>query len=564
MEKYVRIVNINGQGEKMKYFKAYIITLVMGILLVVFLTLNGKDEGSTLTNASERDYGGYWTVTSKAGEHFYEELPESIPREGKEKIVLSKQLPQKIQNGDAVAFYTGHNIIHAYVDEELVYTFDVPKAYRDTSKTPGTTWSFINLSSEHSGKTLKIEMEPVYDGAVQQLPTFIYGDRAKIVIEIIADRADALILSGLLFCAGGAVILCMLCFKERLHAPDYMYWLGIFALVTAVWSFLQTQLMGLIYAQNLRGNQILFIVFQILLIPLVSFVKNLCHEEESRIYDLICVGNVTILLVTTVLQFTGIRDYHETVWLPYLIYLVSAIWMVVISIKAVYRRGSQRMKIQCAGIIVLLFFIGVDMLNYLKGEGSDCARLSRIFLLIYTIVQICFVFENSAKLIRLGEEFEKVSKEALHDALTKLANRTAFEKDLSGYEVKEGCGAAMFDLNNLKYFNDVHGHSMGDYYIIVCSEIIQDIFGNHGNVYRIGGDEFCAVLDCVDGEKFEELRRAMNDRIESLNGRFFENKMSVASGYATYDKEVDQSIQDTVKRADAKMYECKTAMKQMR
>lgn len=79
----------------------------------------------------------------------------------------------------------------------------------------------------------------------------------------------------------------------------------------------------------------------------------------------------------------------------------------------------------------------------------------------------------------------------------------------------------MFDLNNLKYFNDTHGHATGDYYIIVCSEIIQDIFGMYGKVYRIGGDEFCAVTEGVTEEEFMELRRGMNDRIEALNGRFF-------------------------------------------
>ena len=113
----------------------------------------------------------------------------------------------------------------------------------------------------------------------------------------------------------------------------------------------------------------------------------------------------------------------------------------------------------------------------------------------------------------------------------------------------------MFDLNNLKYFNDTHGHATGDYYIIVCSEIIQDIFGMYGKVYRIGGDEFCAVTEGVTEEEFMELRRGMNDRIEALNGRFFENKMSVASGYAAYDKKSDHDIHDTIKRADQKMYE---------
>lgn len=54
-----------------------------------------------------------------------------------------------------------------------------------------------------------------------------------------------------------------------------------------------------------------FIVFQMLLIPLVSFVKNFCEVEESKIYDGICVANVVILVVTTVLQFLGIRDYRK-------------------------------------------------------------------------------------------------------------------------------------------------------------------------------------------------------------------------------------------------------------
>lgn len=209
----------------------------------------------------------------------------------------------------------------------------------------------------------------------------------------------------------------------------------------------------------------------------------------------------------------------------------------------------------------LLFFVGYDMVRYLQCETVDSARLSRYALLAYIVIMLCIVFQNSIHLMRLGEQFENISKEARIDALTKLSNRTAFEHDLMSYEATQKSAAVMFDLNNLKYFNDTHGHATGDYYIIVCSEIIQDIFGMYGKVYRIGGDEFCAVTEGVTEEEFMELRRGMNDRIEALNGRFFENKMSVASGYAAYDKKSDHDIHDTIKRADQKMYECKAAMK---
>ena len=105
---------------------------------------------------------------------------------------------------------------------------------------------------------------------------------------------------------------------------------------------------------------------------------------------------------------------------------------------------------------------------------------------------------------------------------------------------------------------------MGDYYIFVCSEIIQDVFGSYGKVYRMGGDEFCAIVEGMNAEKFDELQAEMNTRIEGLNGRFFENKMSVASGYAAYDPETDADIHATVKRADEKMYNYKAVMKQGR
>lgn len=550
----------------MKFFRAYIITVLIGLLLALVLTVSTKDEGNTLTNAEQRNYSDNWTIVSKAGEKFYKELPKSVQREGNEPIILKKRLPENIKDGDAVAFYMGHSIIHAYVEEELVYSFTVPEAYQKTSKTPGSTWAFINLSSADAGKILTVELAPVYEGD-SHIPDMRYGDRAKIVVEVIVERVGALLMSALMLCVGVAIILCMLLFKERLHAPDYMYWLGIFALDVAVWSFAQTQLFSLIYAQNLRGNQISFIIFQILLLPLTSYVKNFCQSKESKIYDGLCVANVVILAVSTVLQFTGIKDYRETIWMSYIVYIISAFWMMGISLQSAIKgakKESKALLIQCVSLIILIAVIGIDMLNYLRAETVDCARLSRAVLLLYLIIQICLVFEDSIKLIHLGEQFEKISKEALHDALTKLSNRAAFEKDMTKYPAMDSSGVVMFDLNNLKYFNDVHGHSMGDYYIIVCSEIIQDIFGSHGKVYRIGGDEFCAVIEQVDDEKFEELRRMMNDRIEALNGRFFENKMSVASGFANFDKEEDKDIHDTVKRADARMYECKTAMKQMR
>ena len=174
----------------MKFFKEYIITAIVGLLLAVVLIVSAKDEGNTLTNAKQRSYDDNWTVQIGKQEKFYKELPDTLPRKNNEtKFILKKQLPQEIAHGDTVAFYMGHNVIHAYVDNEMVYSFNIPKDYEKTSKTPGTTWTFINLSSEYAGKTLTIELEPVYEDKAETLPDNIYGDSAKIVVDIITDRS---------------------------------------------------------------------------------------------------------------------------------------------------------------------------------------------------------------------------------------------------------------------------------------------------------------------------------------------------------------------------------------
>ena len=184
----------------MKFFKEYIITAIVGLLLAVVLIVSAKDEGNTLTNAKQRSYDDNWTVQIGKQEKFYKELPNTLPRKNNEtKFILKKQLPQEIAHGDTVAFYMGHNVIHAYVDNEMVYSFNIPKDYEKTSKTPGTTWTFINLSSEYAGKTLTIELEPVYEDKAETLPDIIYGDSAKIVVDIITDRSLALFASILMF-----------------------------------------------------------------------------------------------------------------------------------------------------------------------------------------------------------------------------------------------------------------------------------------------------------------------------------------------------------------------------
>jgi len=189
---------------------------------------------------------------------------------------------------------------------------------------------------------------------------------------------------------------------------------------------------------------------------------------------------------------------------------------------------------------------------------------------IYEEFQSCMVQSlNYYKTnIRLTALNDKLSELMQTDALTSLKNRTAYENAKAGlrnhYLAQDDLrfAAVMFDLNDLKKINDELGHGAGDIYIKNSSELICRTF-KHSPVFRIGGDEFVAIVKNSDyDERYELLKKFRNevDRLRKENVPAMK-RVSVASGMADYDEIVNEDIETLFKLADERMYENKRLMK---
>jgi diguanylate cyclase (GGDEF)-like protein len=116
---------------------------------------------------------------------------------------------------------------------------------------------------------------------------------------------------------------------------------------------------------------------------------------------------------------------------------------------------------------------------------------------------------------------------------------------------------AFFDLNGLKTINDTFGHAAGDAYIKSgCAHICTTF--QHSPVYRVGGDEFAAILTGGDYENRAELKA----RFQAENGaRHFPDEAVTACGMSDYIPGEDSRFQDVLERADVDMYEDKKRLK---
>ena len=95
-----------------------------------------------------------------------------------------------------------------------------------------------------------------------------------------------------------------------------------------------------------------------------------------------------------------------------------------------------------------------------------------------------------------------------------------------------------------------------------AAEVIKRVFGSFGNVYRVGGDEFCIIAKGITPAQFEKAKSIFQLAQAHYRLENPESGFGIACGYATYDPELDEDIEVTRHRADLSMYENKKEIKE--
>ena len=167
----------------------------------------------------------------------------------------------------------------------------------------------------------------------------------------------------------------------------------------------------------------------------------------------------------------------------------------------------------------------------------------------------------------LKQYVDTLNSLAYRDSMTGVRNKTAYhqieERLREQIEEKNAHFAVVvFDVNNLKKTNDLYGHMAGDDLIINVSHEICQTF-KHSPVFRIGGDEFVAILETKDLDEYESLLEQFRNKTEQKRLEDYpELVMSVACGAAVYDSDMDTCVADVFQKADYMMYQNKLSMKQ--
>lgn len=159
------------------------------------------------------------------------------------------------------------------------------------------------------------------------------------------------------------------------------------------------------------------------------------------------------------------------------------------------------------------------------------------------LTSVLYFIQNDLEKRRVMEQLERLSYE---DTLTKLNNRNRYNEVRNALKKRppEKLGIIYMDLNGLKKANDTLGHDYGDKLIKNTAKIFKKVFGE--DTYRIGGDEFVAIL--VDAEEAE-----LAEKTEKLREKMAEADIEISIGSSWRDENVH--IKEQLQEADSRMYE---------
>ena len=145
------------------------------------------------------------------------------------------------------------------------------------------------------------------------------------------------------------------------------------------------------------------------------------------------------------------------------------------------------------------------------------------------------------------------------DALTNIYNRYGFDEfaeKMISKNPQTHFVAALLDIDDFKFINDIYGHSYGDRALKSLADSMKAFFPSDALLGRNGGDEFCILLpNCTLEEADKQLHQfTMLPKTFSYHGE--KHAFYISLGYAEYPTFAANQSQ-LMRCADAALYEIK-------
>ena len=402
---------------------------------------------------------------------------------------------------------TWHVAVIVSLDDRELYHHGYD--YVDSPRMLGNIRHYITLPEGYQGKTLHIDMICTEDGAMSGLTPIGLADVDDMSVEYYNRLYPLLYPATIMLGMGLLIMVAGVLFYSKENNMYKIFYLGALLLLVGVYSLCRAQFVRMVIASPAVYNTIEFMSLYFLPITLIYLFMEDRHKLKKKYLRVLYVGNMVIsvgfAVVTTVLHLLHIVNYAKFLNLFYVLIVLEIVVQIMVSASLVGKDDkagrlyfwSVIMVMIGAALAIFAFRLRYTRWNEILHIWRWQEYLFVLFFFAAGILASIAIVMETGRVMYDSLYAAMYKKIAYTDVLTGLKNRRSFEEELQWLERnqdKTTYSIVCFDLNDLKKYNDTMGHDAGDTLLKKFANILQNACGTEISAYRVGGDEFVAII----------------------------------------------------------------------
>ncbi len=482
-------------------------------------------------------------------------------------VTLTHALSDMALTDKCLCLKSSDTFLDISIDGELVYHY-APTHRNVIGHSYGNYIHTIHLPAD--AQEVSMTLTPIYRNDTADIRFASVEDPAGFIVRIFRQGIPGFT-ACLIMVVFGIIMILLEITGGRIVSDQPMGFLplGVFSVIIGIWSMNDTYVLQVITGRPAIIKVLGYLCMMLIAYPPVSFIATAAKKRSTPLLPVLVALIAVNFLTTIILAGAGLVDPHYMLLFSHANIVIAMCMTVFLMVQAVRNKQIEnRFLITIViGMTAALIGVGIDLIRFWFVRNSEygASPFTRAGVLIFIIAEgIHLLREKNRLLIEQGNA-EMMKKLAYSDALTKLPNRAAYyEKEESLRKTPQKCAIIMLDINWLKKANDEFGHAEGDRHIIAAAGVIRKCLSALGTCYRIGGDEFAAILDTGDVQAVEQALAGMEQAAADYNRREKPPvPLQLAYGYAIYAPE-EMELDAAQNTADQRMYDMKRMMKAIR
>ena len=489
-------------------------------------------------------------------------------------ICLERSLEDISFDEGTLVLDTWHVVLNVYLDGECIYSHGAE--YRDAGKMVGNIRHYVMLPEEIRNQTLRLEMTCTADNAMSGLMPIGIAKEGDLSIFWFNRLFPLLVPSVIIISVGFVIMFLGLLLYSRKNLTYRVAFLGMLMFFVGLYSLCRAQFIGTLIPNPLIYNAIEYCSLYVLPVSLIYLFRGEVDMIEHKVlryaYKGILIFSVVFAAVTTLLHVFNIVHYVEFLDFFYVLILLEIVIMLLVSLTFV-KKNKGRGKFYVVAVIMILIG-GLLAIFAFRLRYTPLNELLHIWQWQEYLFVIFFFAGGLFGAIALVQEASHVLYDSLYssmykeiaytDALTGLGNRRSFDEELQWLEQNKDStayGIVCFDLNDLKKINDTKGHDAGDILLRAFAGALQSACQKEVFAYRVGGDEFVAVIRDTRLFDMGRFTERIEEEIQVANLEHANIGIKVSAAYGIAEQGENESVHKVYMLADERMYEKKAEMK---